>query len=219
MTALYIRTVSTNELPERDGRWKLPEDIDVEKGIAVMEEYAESHGYKDPIIFLDDGYTGTGAIAPAYLFMQQIIKHTNLIDTVIISDLHQINGGMNILMMTNELFTNRGVKLIIAAYNEEAGKLINRYYDEWVETFAGKVYLLVLIGATADKIEACCKKHGFNQIIRAVDLRNAVEICYERAKPGFSVLLSPACASWDMFKSYEERGTLFKVYVNGLEEN
>ena len=133
MTALYIRTVSTNELPERDGRWKLPEDIDVEKGIAVMEEYAESHGYKDPIIFLDDGYTGTGAIAPAYLFMQQIIKHTNLIDTVIISDLHQINGGMNILMMTNELFTNRGVKLIIAAYNEEAGKLINRYYDEWVE--------------------------------------------------------------------------------------
>ncbi len=92
-------------------------------------------------------------------------------------------------------------------------------YDEWVESFAGKVHLLVLIGATADKIEACCKKHGFNQIIRAVDLSNAVEICYERAKPGFSVLLSPACASWDMFKSYEERGTLFKVYVNGLEES
>ncbi len=91
-------------------------------------------------------------------------------------------------------------------------------YDEWIESFGGKIQMLVLIGETADKIEACCKKHGFNQIFRAEDLKGAVEYAYEHAKPGYSVLLSPACASWDMFKSYEERGTLFKVYVNGLEE-
>ena len=91
-------------------------------------------------------------------------------------------------------------------------------YDEWVECFPGKVRYLVLIGATADKIEKCCKNHGFNQIIRADSLEDAVRICEKHAKPGDDVLLSPACASWDMFKSYEERGNLFKLYVESIDE-
>lgn len=91
-------------------------------------------------------------------------------------------------------------------------------FDEWVESFGNKIKKLVLIGATADKIEACCKRHGFNEIVKLDDLRAAVEYAYDHSRPGDSVLLSPACASWDMFKSYEERGTLFKVYVNGLED-
>ena len=91
-------------------------------------------------------------------------------------------------------------------------------YDEWVECFPGKVRYLVLIGATADKIEKCCKNHGFNQIIRADSLEDAVRICEKHAKPGDNVLLSPACASWDMFKSYEERGNLFKLYVESIDD-
>lgn len=91
-------------------------------------------------------------------------------------------------------------------------------YDEWVECFPGKVRMLVLMGSTAEKIAKCCKAHGFNEIVNVDTLDAAVQYCYEHAKPGDNVLLSPACASWDMFKSYEERGTLFKVYVNGLEE-
>ena len=102
MTALYIRTVPNKTLSEPSGRWKLPEDIDEEKGIALMEDYAETHGYKDPVIFLDNGYDGTGGIKPAYLFMQQIMQHTTLIDTVIISDLHQVDGGMNVLMLMDD---------------------------------------------------------------------------------------------------------------------
>ena len=103
--------------------------------------------------------------------------------------------------------------LIGGGYDKESD------YDEWVETFPGVVKKLVLMGATADKIEKCCKAHGFNEIVKVESLKDAVEYCYEHAKPGDNVLLSPACASWDMFKSYEERGTLFKVYVNGLEDN
>ena len=47
-------------------------------------------------------------------------------------------------------------------------------------------------------------------------LEEAVAVSAEQAQEGDAVLLSPACASWDMFKSYEERGRLFKEYVNNL---
>jgi len=43
-----------------------------------------------------------------------------------------------------------------------------------------------------------------------------VDICAENAKDGDAVLLSPACASWGMFDNYEQRGRLFKEYVNAL---
>ena len=102
--------------------------------------------------------------------------------------------------------------LIGGGYDKESD------YDEWVECFPGKVRVLVLMGATTEKIASCCKSHGFNEIVRVDSLEAAVQYCYSHAKPGDNVLLSPACASWDMFKSYEERGTLFKVYVNGLED-
>lgn len=89
-------------------------------------------------------------------------------------------------------------------------------YDEWILSFGDKIKCLVLIGATADAIEACARSHGFDNIVRATDLEEAVKYCHANAKDGEVVLLSPACASWDMFKSYEQRGDLFKEYVRNL---
>lgn len=89
-------------------------------------------------------------------------------------------------------------------------------YDEWIEAFDGKVKKLVLIGQTAEKIAACARKHGFTEIIMAEDLKEAVSVCHRLAKPGEAVLLSPACASWGQFKNYEQRGDLFKEFVNQL---
>ncbi|MCR5147771.1 MAG: UDP-N-acetylmuramoyl-L-alanine--D-glutamate ligase [Eubacterium sp.] len=91
-------------------------------------------------------------------------------------------------------------------------------YDEWVDEFKAKVRYLVLIGETAEDIAKCAKNHGFNNIVFMDTLRDAVMFCNEHAMPQDSVLLSPACASWDMFKSYEERGKLFKQYVNEIED-
>lgn len=89
-------------------------------------------------------------------------------------------------------------------------------YDEWILSFGDKVKCLVLIGETADAIEACARSHGFTNVVRATDLEEAVKYCHANAKEGEAVLLSPACASWDMFKSYEQRGNLFKEYVRKL---
>ena len=90
-------------------------------------------------------------------------------------------------------------------------------YDEWVQCFPGKVRCLIVMGETAEKIIRCCKDHGFNQIIRADSMEDAVRFSQKYSRPGDDVLLSPACASWDMFSSYEERGNLFKLYVESLE--
>ena len=89
-------------------------------------------------------------------------------------------------------------------------------YDEWIEAFDGKVKLLVLLGQTSDKIAECAKKHGFENIVKVESLEEAVKVSAEQAEPGEAVLLSPACASWGMFKSYEQRGDLFKEYVRAL---
>ncbi len=89
-------------------------------------------------------------------------------------------------------------------------------YEEWIDSFGDTVKCLVLLGATADKIEATARKAGFTNIIRVASLEEAVKVSAVQAQSGEAVLLSPACASWDMFKSYEQRGTLFKEYVNQL---
>lgn len=89
-------------------------------------------------------------------------------------------------------------------------------YDEWIESFGDKVKYLVLIGQTRDKIAECAKVHGFTEIMYAEDMSEAVKVCASYANMGDNVLLSPACASWGMFKNYEERGRIFKECVNNL---
>ena len=89
-------------------------------------------------------------------------------------------------------------------------------YDEWIESFDGKVKWLVLIGQTREKIAACARKHGFEMIRFADSFEECLKLCTSLAQDGDAVLLSPACASWGMFPNYEERGRQFKEYVNAL---
>ena len=91
-------------------------------------------------------------------------------------------------------------------------------YDEWIDSFDGKVKCLVLIGQTREKIAECARKHGFDKIRFADTYEECLKLCTELAQPGDAVLLSPACASWGMFPNYEVRGQLFKEYVRGLAE-
>ncbi len=89
-------------------------------------------------------------------------------------------------------------------------------YDEWIESFEGKVKCLVLIGQTKEIIAECARRHGFGNIRFADTFQECLELCTQLAESGDAVLLSPACASWGMFPNYEERGRLFKEYVNRL---
>lgn len=90
-------------------------------------------------------------------------------------------------------------------------------YDEWIESFDGKIKHLVLMGQTREKIADCASRHGFTAYTFVESMEEAVQLCAKMALPGENVLLSPCCASWGMFKNYEERGRIFKDIVNGLE--
>ena len=106
---------------------------------------------------------------------------------------------------------NRPTCLIGGGYDKQSE------YDEWIESFHGKVKKLVLIGQTKEKIAACAEKHGFSDVVLCDTLEEAIDTCRKNAASGDAVLLSPACASWGMFKNYEERGCIFKEYVRGLK--
>ena len=74
----------------------------------------------------------------------------------------------------------------------------------------------VLIGVTADQIERQCIEGGFANVHRADTLADAIDQCRALASEGWNVLLSPACASFDMFPDYEARGRIFKELVHAL---
>lgn len=89
-------------------------------------------------------------------------------------------------------------------------------YDEWIQSFDGKVRCLVLIGQTKEKIKEAAERLGFHDIVLCENLEEAVKLCAAKAQPGEAVLLSPACASWGQFDNYEQRGDMFKEYVKNL---
>lgn len=91
-------------------------------------------------------------------------------------------------------------------------------YDEWIKSFDGKVKKLILIGQTAQKIAETCEKLGFKDYVITDTFESAMDIARTTAVEGDCVLLSPACASWGMFKNYEERGRIFKDIVKAMEE-
>jgi len=91
-------------------------------------------------------------------------------------------------------------------------------YTDFVKSFDGKVKKLILIGETADAIENAAIKQGFLNVEKVNSLKEAVMCGYRAASCEDTVLLSPACASWDMFANFEERGRLFKEAVNSLKK-
>ncbi len=110
----------------------------------------------------------------------------------------------------------------LEALSEENGEIVlilgglgkNAPYAPLAELIEAKVRKLVLIGADADNIESQLKNHA--EIVRAETMEDAVKKSFENAENSDSVLLAPACASFDMFKGFEERGNVFKNAVADL---
>ena len=127
-----------------------------------------------------------------------------------------IDSSPNRTINTLRVFPN---KVIMIAGGKDKGIP----YDEIGPALAEHVKVLILIGATSDKIQealdAEINKTGNGkdiEVIRATSSEDAVNTARSKAHDGDVVLLSPASTSFDMFRNFEERGNLFKKIVNEL---
>ncbi len=89
-------------------------------------------------------------------------------------------------------------------------------FDELIKNFDGKVKHLVLIGRDGPIIAETADRLGYHDYSFGKDMDECVKKAFESAQPGDTVLLSPACASWDMYDNFEQRGKHFKDCVKRL---
>jgi UDP-N-acetylmuramoylalanine--D-glutamate ligase len=90
-------------------------------------------------------------------------------------------------------------------------------YEPLANLVKEKVRKLVLVGEDAETIAS--ELGAFAPLERAADMKDAVKRSFAAASEGDVVLLAPACASFDMFESFEHRGKVFKEEVQRLMSN
>ena len=101
---------------------------------------------------------------------------------------------------------NEPIIIIAGGYNKHID------YSAYVKAFKKKGKLMVIMGETSDILANLCKEDGVSYI-KAKDMKEAVDISFDHASDGDVILLSPASASWDMYKNFELRGEDFKAKV------
>ena len=90
-------------------------------------------------------------------------------------------------------------------------------YGDFIMKVKEKVRYMILIGEAKKKIAVKARSLNYNSLIFADTLDEAVDIANSYSNVGDNVLLSPACSSFDMFKSYEDRGEKFKEKVMSIK--
>ena len=137
---------------------------------------------------------------------QEFVRNIN--DIIFVNDSKGTNPDSTI-----KAIKSYNTNIILIAGGKDKGS----NFEELLEIAKENVIALVLLGETAPKIELTARQKGFKQIYTVKNMKEAVEKSYKIAQSGDVVLLSPACASWDMYSNFEVRGKDFKDNVNNLK--
>ncbi len=106
---------------------------------------------------------------------------------------------------------DRPMVLLLGGYNKKSS------FDSLMPLIKERVHHVVVLGETSDIIKEMLDRNGYkNYALAGSDFEKAVSLAVGFAQSGDVVMLSPACASWDMFRCFEDRGDLFKKLVNEL---
>ncbi len=121
-----------------------------------------------------------------------------------------INNSMctNVEAFVRSVEAVNGRPVVIAGGKHKGGDL-----SPLAEVVSSRAKHLVLIGASVDEIEEAVRATGFGDITHAADMNDAVAKASLVAESGDTVMLAPGCASFDMFRNFEERGEVFKAAV------
>jgi UDP-N-acetylmuramoylalanine--D-glutamate ligase len=166
------------------------------------------------------------AIAVSYDLAPGSIRHTLQTFTGVehrIETVRTVNGityindskGTNVASTLKAIQSMRAPSVIIlGGYDKHTN------FDQLSAEVKGSPYIThaILLGQTASQIEESLRRNGFFAYTNAYSLEDAVLKAGSQAVPGGNVLFSPACASFDMFRDYEQRGAVFKEIVRGIQE-
>lgn len=144
---------------------------------------------------------------------QGVEHRIEFVDTIDGITFYNDSKGTNIDATIKAIESMKSPTVLIAGgYDKGSG------FDTLIDSFGDKISYLVVLGQTADKIIKSAQDKGFQNLYRVDTLEDGVKKAFSLAISGGNVLLSPACASWDMFKDFEERGRVFKEAVKVLKE-
>lgn len=159
-----------------------------------------------------------------------IAKRLNISDDIIIDTIKNFKGVEHRIEFVKEIngikiyndskATNvKATEIALSSFNNKTilllGGLDRGHSFNDLTKYMTNVKLIVSFGETKNRIKEYADSINIKCIVTET-LDSAVKISYENAIKDDIILLSPACASWDQFNSFEERGTLFKEYVNKL---
>ena len=191
----------TELLEEKEIR--LPGTHNIENYMTAM---ALTYGYAEPQDFL--------SVAREFTGVEQRLEPVRTLDGV-----EYINGSIDSsptrTIAALSALQGRDIVVICGGYDK------NLDYAPLAPKLCESARVVVLTGATADKIERALKSYdgysGCPEIIRAESFEETVTIAREHAREGGCVLLSPASASFDRFDNFAQRGRYFKKLVNELK--
>jgi len=119
--------------------------------------------------------------------------------------------GTNVAASRSALLSISGKKIVILG-----GQGKGEDYFPLAEAVRDNADAAILLGEEADAIAISLKEAGFSRFFHVADMEEAVLLSARLARPGMTVLLSPACTSWDMYPSYKVRGEHFQDLVKKL---
>ena len=164
------------------------------------------------------------AIAVSYGISPEIIRHTLQTFTGVEHRIETVRTVAGVTYINDSKGTNTASTLKAIQSMQAPTVIILGGYDKHTDfdglceavQFSPYIRHAVLLGQTAQQLEESFEKCAFHTYTQAYSLEDAVQKAGAAAVPGGNVLLSPACASFDMFQDYEHRGKVFKEIVMKL---
>ena len=206
----------------------LPSGVSIDKGNIISAEDDGVHiicrvdEVRIPGVHNTENALAAAALARCYRIPESVIRDTFMTFPGVEHRIEFVREFEGVQYINDSKGTNPDASEKAAAAMVRPTVMILGGYDKGssfislFEGFSPMIKSVVALGATRQKILDDAKTAGFKDIHAVDSFEEAVLKAKQIAEYGWNVLLSPACASWDMFIDFEQRGSVFKSIVNSF---